>query len=263
VRSEKTLNEFYQKFFITNETTLHRDPLWQSSNDLHISYLLIAKSASSTLRAKINGTTCKQSKCPGIDSDEMFRFTFVRDPMIRVISAYREIHRRGVPICLDQKGYELPSDDATEEELVNHMNLQIQFMMTLMQQRSGINLGADCDSHPRPQIEYLRGHNDMDMIGCIYENADLPDSKDLTNVQLQHIYEETGCKPFDQHSEQKQIWGRPGKDAGGVIAFNAWQRAKFLTEQTKQMVREFYHDDFAIYEYLCGSNENPNPMFGN
>ena len=189
--------------------------------------------------------------------------------MIRVISAYREIHRRNTSICLDQNGFELPADDASEEELVEHMNLQIQFMMTLLPQRWAIDSGRSCDVHPKPQIMYLHGHTNMNMIGCIYDNSERPDFRNITNGQLQYIYEETGCTSFDQNSgvlHANQTWKRSGKEAGGtlrgILVFDASERAKNLTKKTKKMIRDFYRDDFEIFEFLCGSNQDPKPMFG-
>merc|ERR1711964_165335 len=102
-------------------------------------------------------------------------------------------------------------------------------------------MGKGCDSHARPQIMTLRGHTNMDMIGCIYDNPERPEFKKITDRQLQRIYEKTGCKSFDQRSSGEQSWRNRGTEMAksksrahlSHLAFDASERVKFLTKETK------------------------------
>ena len=165
---------------------------------------------------------------------------------------------RGNWIYDDRYGPDSPAKNASMIEWRHHLNQEISFMMTAMMGSYGIVPGIHWNEHLISQMDYVRGRTDLDFIGCVYGSKDL---KYITDRQLHHLYELTRIPSFVEHDTKKQGESAAWYKGKLPLNFDEWMNVKYLTEHTKEMIRECYREDFELFEFVCGTTDNPDPIF--
>ena len=180
-------------------------------------------------------------------------------------SSYSTLMAREQPALLKDEhdetgelGPPAPAINATAGEWCKHLNDKISFMMTVMLQRYGTP-GIKWNAHLIQQIDHIRGRTNLDFIGCVFGTKDL---KFVTDCQLQHIYELTHISRFNPNGPKSDSPKNVHENHGKIpLDFDDWLNVKYLTEHTKELIREFYRVDFELFEFVCGTADHPDPMF--
>ncbi len=196
-------------------------------------YFSIAKNASSTLRTELGKPhyQCEDIRFTQQDEaivKEYFKFTFLRDPVSRFVSAYQEVSLRG----------EMDDSGVQKKPFMELEDNSERFEAFLTQVEA-----EKWDTHVRTQSDAI-GHFHMDFYGRI---------ESLEN-DLQLLFDTLGlpdCPPLPMRRSRA---GR--KSDYDYDRFNIDHNQ--LPQEQIDRIRELYKDDVALMQAFCPEATGPN-----
>ena len=248
-------------------STIYHD-LCSVDNTLHISYMIMPKAGSSTIRSYFQHekpiTDCPHNKT-------YFQFTILREPLSRMISAYSTIVKRlnivlkyrngsnsdnnnnnndnhspktllGLPVPSAKEGGEIDLDGWRK-----HFNDQVTMIIDLLiaeYDNTIIDGSIEWDSHLLRIGDLMKGHK-FDYIGCMYDNE--PES---LNNELKIIANITNIAKFSK-PRLKNVY----EHAKDIMPQNKndFMAIEYLQQETIDKIVRFYHDDIELFETFCGN----------
>ena len=276
-RWNRNLSDVWSRFNITDEKPEYS--VWQINPDDLICALLIPKSGSSTVKNRTAGRLC-WNLCDTKCTESAFRFTFLRDPIYRMVSGtfynlslFAQHDLRSIALYLTAYGTILnrnegivagvrnshgsrPETNASAVAWRRHLNDWLQFASYTLLQNNG---SQGVNGHLHKQIDIIKKWNNLDFIGCAYDNKEF---KNITESHYRQISVITNLSRLDPSSQGTRVL-KNQKEHPSWMPTNwaEWRNVKYLTEKTKEMIRAYYADDIALWEFVCGTNENALPIF--
>ena len=255
--NKKSLYEYYDKY------SLHRvHNLCAVNHKYNVSYLYIPKCGSTTFRYLIWNNTGNNSQTVLCDNNsKYYKFTFIRDPMYRIISAYSTIIKRGNFIYIknnkEYHGISTPNITLTRNNMSiwrRHFNEEIKYIINTLSKYYESDIDIYWNEHIMKVVDFLKGHN-LNYIGCIYgtdgNNKSIDDKlTDITMNGMRHIYNVTGMESFNIKSIEKRN-SHERNETTLPLNVNDYANIKYLSNENKQLIQKFYVEDFQLFHELC------------
>ncbi len=154
------------------------------------------------------------------DLDERMVFTFIRDPIERFDSAFRYL----------KGGGRVEGDKIDGNYFVGNLNAD-EFVDKWMGDEHGWGELRE-QQHFRPMVDWIHNREGQCVVDLI-----LPMSQ--MDMMLQRLFRKSCNYPFQ-------------KDNLVIVNRSKVQHAVQFSEQSKERIREFYSDDFKLYEMATG-----------
>ena len=295
--SPKRITDVWKRFNITNDDDqrygTYGGAIWRYNEDDNVCALVIHKAGSSTIAAKTQKKACWGlcgDKCP----ESAFRFTFIRHPFYRMVSgtiyifyilfsvlvdharnlkfiifcftAYGTILNRGTDYggIVGQGESKISAPGRTNHPDLNagavawreHLNDWLQFAANALLHRKE---SQRIEAHLGKQIDIIRGWNNLDFIGCIYDNKEF---KSITDRHWSQIAAAIDVERYGPSSSGQRVV-KNVKEHPPWMPTNwaEWRHVKYLTKETKELIQLYYKEDIELFEFVCGTNDDPNPIF--
>eukprot|EP01084_Bolivina_argentea_P154007 268488_1 len=233
------------------------------NNEYNLMYLYIPKCGSTTFRylvwpnstnkTTIDGVLCHNNTIVN-KNKKYFKFTFIREPISRIMSGYHTIISGYNSIYVKNSEYyngvDIPSDINNITLWRIHLNDEMKLILDLLNKHY-TDYNYIWNQHIIPITEFIKGHeNELDFIGCVYRNKD--DNRTLHDFH--YIYKKTKYEVFNVgKSIKKNYHSKTSGHNDTTVCPNVTQYAdyKYLSQENKQRIRKFYADDFKLFNKFC------------
>lgn len=186
------------------------------SEEKKLAFFAVPKNASTALRNSIGPTDAKYYFDEGVElGDDVVKFTVIREPVDRFVSAYLEVLKRAIIDCPGTRGkkfYTIRDEKERFKEFINE-----------------IDKNGFWENHARPQSFYLSDKDgnilDLDFVFNFNQIAD----------GLDKMAEETGIR-----LTPKREWFHHPGDKQIVHSY--------IDDELRERIKKIYAKDFELYE---------------